>query len=225
MTTQWLPLESNPDVFNDFLTRIGVKKAKCVDVYGFDDELISFIPKPHLALILCYPDYKKVDEIMKPVYDKVSAEGAIVPDKIFFMKQKISNACGTFALFHSIAQNTDKLDIGQGSFAKWFEDAKKVGVDERSDVLAKSNDITEQHETSAAAGDTDADPNTVEHHFITYCNIDGTLYEIDSRQPFPRACGQTSQDSLLKDAGAAAKELMDKLGNVSFSALALVGDA
>uniref|UniRef100_A0A1I7RX31 Ubiquitin carboxyl-terminal hydrolase n=1 Tax=Bursaphelenchus xylophilus TaxID=6326 RepID=A0A1I7RX31_BURXY len=225
MTTQWLPLESNPDVFNDFIQKIGISGAKCVDVYGFDDELLAFIPKPHLALILCYPDYKKVDEIMKPVYDKLAAEGTTVPENVFFMKQKISNACGTFALFHSIAQNTDKLNIGQGSFAKWFAEAKKVGVDERSDLLAKSEDISQSHEASAASGETDANPDTVEHHFIAYCNINGTLYEIDSRQPFPRACGPTTQDNLLKDAGTAAKELMDKLGNVSFSALALVGDS
>ncbi|CAD5225945.1 unnamed protein product [Bursaphelenchus okinawaensis] len=223
MRTTWLPLESNPEVFNDFMTRIGVKKATCVDVYGFDDESISFIPKPHLALILCYPDYEKVQDIMKPIYDKLFSDGNTVPDKIFFMEQKIDNACGTFALFHSIAQNTDKLDIGQGSFAKWFEDAKKVGVDERSDLLEKCKDIAEAHEASAAVGDTDTE--VVKHHFITYCNVDGILYEIDSDQPFPRACGKTTEENLLKDAGAIVKQLMDKLGNVSFSCLALVGNS
>lgn len=102
----------NINIFQ-FLGKIGVLKAKCVDVYGFDEELINFIPKPHLALILCYPDYKKVDEIMKPVYDKLQADGAAVPENIFFMKQKISNACGTFALFHSLANLGGRLDLGK----------------------------------------------------------------------------------------------------------------
>lgn len=35
---------------------------------------------------------------MRPVYDKLKDDGAKVPDNMFFMKQKISNACGTFAV-------------------------------------------------------------------------------------------------------------------------------
>jgi ubiquitin carboxyl-terminal hydrolase L3 len=60
MSVQWEPLESNPDSFNTFIEKLGIKGASCVDVLGFDDELIDMIPRPHLALILCYPDYKTV---------------------------------------------------------------------------------------------------------------------------------------------------------------------
>lgn len=49
---------------------------------------------------------------MKPVYAKLSDEGAKIPDNVFFMKQKISNACGTFALFHALTQNEKNLDFG-----------------------------------------------------------------------------------------------------------------
>ncbi|KAI6219596.1 Ubiquitin carboxyl-terminal hydrolase [Aphelenchoides fujianensis] len=53
--------------------------------------------------------------------------------------------------------------------------------------------------------------------------MNGTLFEFDSRMPFPRACGPTSQDTLIKDAGVHCKELAAKLENVSFCAIALVG--
>ncbi|KAH7725012.1 ubiquitin carboxyl-terminal hydrolase [Aphelenchoides avenae] len=66
---QWLPLESNPDAMNKFLEKIGIRGVSCTDVYGFDDELLEFIPKPHLALVLCFPNYRQVDAMMKPVYD------------------------------------------------------------------------------------------------------------------------------------------------------------
>ncbi|KAI6237124.1 Ubiquitin carboxyl-terminal hydrolase [Aphelenchoides besseyi] len=221
---QWIPLESNPDVFNEFIEKLGIKGARCVDVYGFDDELIEYIPKPHLALILCYPDYKKVDEIMQPVYDKLAAEGAKTPEKAFFMKQKISNACGTFALFHSLAQNIDKIDIGSGSFAEWLKEAKSLSVEERSDSLGNAKALSEAHESVANRGETNANPPKVEHHFITYVNMDGTLYEFDSRMDFPRACGPTTQETLIKDAGVFCKDLAAKLNNPSFSALALVGE-
>ncbi|KAI6219592.1 Ubiquitin carboxyl-terminal hydrolase [Aphelenchoides fujianensis] len=222
MGIEWIPLESNPDAFNAFINKLGIKGAHCVDVYGFDDELIELVPKPHLALILCYPNYKKVDEIMKPVYDKLAADGAKIPDDVFFMKQKISNACGTFALFHALTQNVDKLKLGDGPFAKWYEEAKTLGVDERSDSLARSNTLSEAHEAVANSGETDANPEGgVEHHFIAYVNMNGTLFEFDSRMTFPRACGPTSQDTLIKDAGVHCKELAAKLENVSFCAIAL----
>lgn len=47
---------------------------------------------------------------MQSIYDKAAEETLnLIPDKFFFMKQKISNACGTFALFHAIALNADKI--------------------------------------------------------------------------------------------------------------------
>ena len=61
---------------------------------------------------------------MKPVYEKLSAEGATIPADMFFMKQNISNACGTFALFHALTQNEKNLDFGDGRLAKWFQEAK-----------------------------------------------------------------------------------------------------
>lgn len=60
MVVQWEPLESNPDSFNAFIEKLGIKGGTFVDVLGFDDELIEMIPRPHYALILCYPDYKTV---------------------------------------------------------------------------------------------------------------------------------------------------------------------
>jgi ubiquitin carboxyl-terminal hydrolase L3 len=113
---------------------------------------------------------------MQPIYDKLIADGAKIPDNAFFMKQKIRNACGTFALFHALTQNEKNLDFGDGTFSKWLEEAKKLSVDDRSDSLANSALLAEAHEVCAASGDTEATPN-VEHNFISYVNLDGTLYE------------------------------------------------
>uniref|UniRef100_A0A0M3HH69 Ubiquitin carboxyl-terminal hydrolase n=1 Tax=Ascaris lumbricoides TaxID=6252 RepID=A0A0M3HH69_ASCLU len=114
---QWLPLESNPEVITNFMHKMGVEKGvECVDVLGFDDDLLALLPHPCYALILCFPNYKKVDELMGPIYEKQIAEGGKVPENIFFMKQKISNACGTFALIHCLANNRDKINLGMYVF-------------------------------------------------------------------------------------------------------------
>lgn len=223
-TVQWLPLESNPEVITKFMHNMGVESGVgCVDVLGFDDEMLALIPGPCYALLLCFPDYKKVGELMAPVYEKLAAEGAKVPENVFFMRQKIDNACGTFALLHSLANIRDKIDIGNGSLKTWLDKALTLDVDGRSDSLAASTDLAQAHEACALAGDTHTDLNEpVEHHFICYVNSQGTLYEIDSCKPFPRACGSTTDDSFLKDAGKVCLDLMSKVENVSFSALAVV---
>lgn len=49
---------------------------------------------------------------MAPVYEQLKSDGkGNVPADVFFMKQKISNACGTFALFHALA-NVEAVDLG-----------------------------------------------------------------------------------------------------------------
>lgn len=41
--------------------KMGVEKGvECVDVLGFDDDLLALLPHPCYALILCFPNYKKV---------------------------------------------------------------------------------------------------------------------------------------------------------------------
>lgn len=58
---------------------------------------------------------------MKPIYAKMEEEGSTVPSDVFFMKQKISNACGTFALIHSLANNRSKIDLGKFIYFEFVE--------------------------------------------------------------------------------------------------------
>ncbi|GMS78657.1 hypothetical protein PENTCL1PPCAC_832, partial [Pristionchus entomophagus] len=126
MSAKWLPLESNPETINSFLGKIGVNSVESMDVYSFDEELLSFVPSPQMALLLCFPDYKKVDELYTPVYEKLKGEDYKAPEKIFFMRQRIANACGTFALFHSLANLENVIDLGSGSFREWLDKTKTV---------------------------------------------------------------------------------------------------
>ena len=47
----WLPLESNPALLNSFHKKMGVKKGYAWgDVYGLEDEMLEFVPKPVIAV-------------------------------------------------------------------------------------------------------------------------------------------------------------------------------
>ncbi|CAI5452347.1 unnamed protein product [Caenorhabditis angaria] len=218
----WQALESNPETINPFLKKIGIGGVECVDVFSFDDEMLEFIPKPQLAMILCFPS-SEAREFLQTQYDEVEKNGQ-KPADVFFMNQSadIGNACGTFALFHSLANLENRINIGDGKFKNWFEKAKLVGEDERSDLLSEDTELAEAHEETAEEGETEQ-PDNVEYHFITYVNKDGKLYEIDSCAPFPRPLGNTTDETLVKDASVAVKQLMDNVQQLSFSAMALVG--
>lgn len=203
-----------------FLGKIGVSGVECVDVFSFDQEMLEFLPSPQLALILCFPE-REGARPLQVAYDELKSSGFTAPENVFFMKQKIGNACGTFALFHALANLEGVIDLGKGSFYKWLSDAKQVSVEERSDLLLKNDQLAAAHEETAREGETE-EPENVEHHFICYVERNGVLYEIDSCAPFPRPLGNISGEVLVSAAGKHVKKLMEEIGDASFSALALV---
>ena len=83
------------------------------------------------------------------------------------------------------------------------------------------------HEASARSGETNIpDDNKVENHFITFVNVDGTLYEMDSQMDFARPLGSTTSQNMLKDVAKVINEFISKFdsGSLAFSAIALVAD-
>jgi ubiquitin carboxyl-terminal hydrolase L3 len=49
-----------------------------------------------------YDEYKAAQEA------EVNEKGQTVSENVYYVKQVVTNACGTIALIHSIANNTDE---------------------------------------------------------------------------------------------------------------------
>jgi len=115
---KWVPLEGNPTIFTEYAQKLGypVHLLSFTDVFALDDEIWeAMIPQPVAAVILLY-------EIKPQHRDLVDAEASSKePAPAFFIKQKISNACGTIALLHALTNTVENVGgFTEGSFLENF---------------------------------------------------------------------------------------------------------
>ncbi|KAI7896648.1 uncharacterized protein EV154DRAFT_491725 [Mucor mucedo] len=220
---QWVPLEANPEVWNEVAHQCGLdEKWNYVDVFGFDPELLAMIPQPVQAIIFLFP----ITEAYEKFKDEEEAhlrmrEQSISPDVVFF-KQTISNACGMIALLHSVASSDDEI-VGPGLFSDIIEKAKTMSIDERVELLENSEELASVHANAAAHGQTAPPPDLsvpIDLHFICFVEVDQHLYELDGRKAFPINHGKC--EHLVESAAKVMKEYMARdPEETNFSAIAL----
>lgn len=102
----WLPLESNPDVLNKYLEKLGVSPLwNIVDIYGTDEDLLAFVPQPLKSLIFLFPCSEVNEEFRAKEDAELKAKNMEYPAGLFYMRQYVHNACGTIALVHAVLNN------------------------------------------------------------------------------------------------------------------------
>lgn len=211
---RWLPLEANPDVMNQFLKQLGVCPSwQFGDVYGMDPELLDMVPKPVCAVLLLFPVTEKYETFKAEEEAQIRSEGQKVSSTVYFMKQTISNACGTVGLIHAVGNNMKKLEFEpESALKKFIDNSSAMSPEEKAEYLENDESIRLTHESSAQEGQTEA-PNIdekVDLHFIAFVNADGHLYELDGRKPFPVNHGKTNDDTLLEDAVKVCRKFMQR---------------
>jgi len=165
------------------------------------------------------------------VDEQQSQAGAVVNPEVFYMKQTISNACGTIGVLHAIGNNLEAAGLREPSFfTEFFQATAGMSMEERGAYLeAPPQDapsIDEAHLEAAMEGDTEPELDVdVTPHFVALVNHKGRLLELDGRKNFPVDHGPTSQEDLLKDAAAVARKFMDKIDSINFNLIALAAPA
>lgn len=195
-------MESNPEVMNSFLRKIGVKAhLNVVDVLGFDEELLSMIPGQVEGILLCYP--------VKETKDKVDE---LAKEKLYFMRQTIRNACATMALIHLLANRCSDDDFEPGSSIKAFiSESKQLEPDVKAIKFETCETIASAHETASVEGQTEAPAasDSVEYHFISIIHYDNVIYEMDGRKGGPINHGPTTKSTFLKDSIHVIRKFID----------------
>eukprot|EP00478_Filoreta_tenera_P001867 GABV01001908.1.p2 GENE.GABV01001908.1~~GABV01001908.1.p2 ORF type:complete len:216 (-),score=115.10 GABV01001908.1:11-658(-) len=209
---------------NTYIHRLGVSEDfDFHDVFGMDPELLMMVPRPCYGVVLLFPITENSEKAKGEEEERIKKDGQTVSDKVYFTKQTVGNACGTVGLIHLILNNPAvKLDEDK-FFAKFKKETANMNPDERAKALEDNRDIEEEHQVVAAAGESKIeDIERINLHFVALVNIDGHLYELDGRKPFPINHGPTTDDSVLEDAAKVAKQFMDRdPTNVNFNIVSL----
>jgi len=111
----FIPLESNPDVFNELIHRLGASKnLRFEDVYTLDDP--HLLPRPALAAILVIPTTTKF-EAKKAALESSRADyaGRGPDEPVVWFKQTINNACGLYAILHALSNGRARELVGKSS--------------------------------------------------------------------------------------------------------------
>jgi ubiquitin carboxyl-terminal hydrolase L3 len=198
----WIPLESNPEVMNEFLAKIGVPgKLQICDIFGFEPDLLEMVPKPVKAVLLLFPVSRQSEDFRIAQVRKIEENGQELPPGVWFTTQTIGNACGTIGLLHAVGNNLDTLgSLPEGSWSqKFFANSLDADADARAAMLQNDDSIAEVHADAAQAGQSAAPdrPEDCMLHFVCFIQKGGFLLELDGRKPFPINHGPCASDDLL----------------------------
>lgn len=177
-------MESNPDIFNELMTAIGVEGQTTDDIFDLDSP--QFLPEKLLAVIFLFPS-----KIARVIPEGVEGSEEVA-NKCFFLNQvdALDDACGTIALVHALANSRAQLTLQEGSaLADYIAVAQsKASALERGTALATHPAISQAHFKLSQEGQTAPTEEGVSsgHHFVCLLNVDGHLVELDGMTPGPR---------------------------------------
>lgn len=211
---RWFPLESNPELINGYIQKLGFDTSlyAFTDVFSTEDWALEMIPQPVAAVLLLYP---LTETITKHDDGQENVVTDVMQDKVWFTKQRIGNACGTIGLLHALLNAPEPLRIFEADswLSKFSEDcpipldpvAKAERLEEDSKIAKLHDDATSSAANSTNRGDIN---DKVETHFIALVCVDDKLYELDGRKDGPVLHGPTTQATLLQDSCQVIKQFM-----------------
>ncbi|CAG4977330.1 unnamed protein product [Colias eurytheme] len=218
-----LPMESNPEVMNKYLQKLGVSsKWKMVDVLGLEKDALQWVPRPVLAVLLLFPLSESYEQHRSQEEIELRSKAQEVND-VFHLRQVLSNVCGTIALVHSVANNAHTIEIEEGPLKRFLNDAKGLDAAAKGALLENSAALLDAYKDLVGGGNDETDVNEASNHFVTFIHKDGKLFELDGRKSFPIEHGATTPETFLEDAAKICREFIAREpDNIGFNVIALV---
>lgn len=247
---QFIPLESNPDVFTELVHKLGISDSLCFqDVLSLENsELLAFLPRPAYALVLVFPAAEKHEKRRAWESEHVEAyDGAGEGEDVVFFKQTIHNACGLYALLHAVCNGEARKLIGRCShlnsylykadvriepgsiLARLLNKCVPLKPEDRALALEDSAELESAYASVASKGETTAPAaeDEVDFHYVAFVEShqNGHLYQLDGDRRQPVDLGDVaSAEDVLADSclGVIRDMVVDEGGDMHFSLMALV---
>jgi len=224
---RWAAIESNPEVLTELCHRLGASdQFEVVDVFSLDPEMLSFIPRPVLALYLLFPSRSDGERTMS----KFTPEQHRLSGDIFYLDQcdgHLDNACGTIAVIHSLLNHRDMMGLS-GSDApieQYYQRTKDMkNFKERGMALDADQKVAEIHNSLVVKGQSrPVSCDKICHHFVSVIERDNHLVELDGAyNDGPYVVEELKGDFLESAVEFIKKKYMDRICSIQFSLMALV---
>eukprot|EP00588_Corethron_pennatum_P023874 CAMPEP_0194322742 /NCGR_PEP_ID=MMETSP0171-20130528/22249_1 /TAXON_ID=218684 /ORGANISM="Corethron pennatum, Strain L29A3" /LENGTH=276 /DNA_ID=CAMNT_0039081105 /DNA_START=28 /DNA_END=858 /DNA_ORIENTATION=+ len=236
ISKRWFPLESNPDLMNKYIDRLGWDSSgtdmqyKFVDVFSTEPWAIEMIGHPVASVIFLYKITSVQEEHRMKEASEIEKNGQTLSPRVWHTIQRIGNACGTIGLLHALANVPDGLSAVSIRPDSWLDRFYSAATDmdgiSRAELLETDGDIEKMHESATRDEANQTGRGTVDDrvttHFICFTHVDGNMYELDGRKKCPINHGPTDEMGLLKNAMSVVKNFMERDPNeVHFTILAL----
>lgn len=223
----WVPLESNPDMLNEFAKKVGMPSTYgFVDVFGTDEDLLAMVPQPCLAVTLLFKCTENSKKFKEEQQKQIEAGGQKISSELTYLKQYVGNACGTIASIHSLANNADIMGVKEDTpVGRFVASIKSKSPQDAGLLLADATELHSASEASAQGGQTAAPEATanVDAHFICFVQKEGDLYELDGAKAFPVNHGPTGGNLLSAAVKVIKGNFMEKdPDSIHFNMMALV---
>jgi len=236
---KWIPLESNPEVLAKWSGKAGlvVTLDNFYDIYGLDPELLAFVPQPVKAVIVLFPITTRFEEKRKEEDAQIENKSRPPVDPtVIWIKQTISNACGTIGLLHAL-MNAPVAITSDCALSSFIDKCKATdSPEERAKLLEDTNLFADMHSEAASAGQSAVPTNLdTDNHFTCFVQAPSTeadqargakgmrLVELDGRRAGPMDRGPS--ENLLLDVAKFVKEsFIAQSENVNFSMIALAAN-
>ena len=226
----WCTVESDPGVFTELISSIGVQGVQVEELYDLElEHLLSLQPVYGLIFLFKYvaEDLPTVEEGRQLVTDEAAHS------QVFFARQVVQNACATQAIV-SVLLNRPELELGP-QLSSFKDFTSSLPADLRGEAIGNSEFIRTAHNAFARPEPFVFDEKKDEQgeaedafHFIGYVPVGGELYELDGLKPAPITLGSVqggaSGSEWLRLAKQSIERRVDKYADkeIRFNLLAIV---
>lgn len=168
----WFPLESNPEVMNNYVSKLGLNtnEYSFFDIYSTEDWALEMVPRPVSAVLLLFPITQASEEHSETEQNLIEEKGQELSPKVHFIKQTIGNACGTIGILHAIANAHEVYEkhVERGSYLdKFIKGTKDLQAEEIATYLENDEELEETHVEAATEGQSEQ-VEDVDAHFICF---------------------------------------------------------